>query len=175
MPAGNTGLTLQGSNFAEFDALLRAAYDQYKIGFDRILISATDVLDTFGAMLGAASTANGFRIWFDADAETGRIVAGRRVTSYLNKFFNNTLDVEVHPYVPPGCIIFWSDRSPYELSGVANLLEAKVRQDYYQIQWPWRSRRYEYGVYVDEVFPCYFTPAFAAIINKNPSTGTFVF
>jgi hypothetical protein len=71
--------------------------------------------------------------------------------------------------------LFWSDKSPYELSGVANLLEAKVRQDYYQIQWPWRSRRYEYGVYVDEVFPCYFTPAFAAIINKNPATGSMVF
>jgi hypothetical protein len=175
MPTANTGLTIDGSNFAEIDAVLRAAYDQYKIGFDRILISATDVLDTFGAMLGQASSSNGFRIWFDADAETGRIVAGRRVTSYLNKFFNNTLDVEVHPYIPPGCILFWSDRSPYELSGVANLLEARVRQDYYQIQWPWRSRRYEYGVYADEVFSCYFTPAFAAIINKNPVSGTFVF
>ena len=163
------------SNFAEIDAVLRAAYDQYKIGFDRILISAADVLDSFGAMLGQASTANGFRMFFDADAETGRIVAGRRVTSYLNKFFNNTLDVVVHPYLPPGTILFWSDRSPYELSGVANLLEAKVRQDYYQIQWPWKSRRYEYGVYCDEVFPCYFTPAFAVITNKNPTTGSFSF
>ncbi len=176
MAAGNTGLTLQGTNFAEIDAVLRAAYDQYKIGYDRILISATDVLDTFGAMLAQSGSAgNGFRMLFDADEETGRIVAGRRVTSYLNKFFNNTLDVEVHPYVPPGCILFWSDRSPYELSGVANLLEAKVRQDYYQIQWPWKSRRYEYGVYVDEVFPIYFTPAFGCIINKNPTTGSFSF
>jgi hypothetical protein len=175
MPAGNTGLTLQGSNIAEIDAVLRAAYDQYKIGFDRILISATDVLDTFGAMLGTGSNNNAFRLLFDADAETGRIVAGRRVTSYLNKFFNNTLDVEVHPYIPPGTVLFWSDRSPYELSGVANLLEARVRQDYYQIQWPWKSRRYEYGVYADEVFSCYFTPAFACIVNKNPVTGTMVF
>jgi len=175
MAAGNTGLTLQGSNFVEIDSVLRAAYDQYKIGFDRILISATDVLNTFGAMLGTSSNNNAFRLLFDADQETGRIVAGRRVTSYLNKFFNNTLDVEVHPYIPPGCILFWSDRSPYELSGVANLLEARVRQDYYQIQWPWKSRRYEYGVYCDEVFSCYFTPAFAAIINVNPTTGSFSF
>jgi hypothetical protein len=175
MPAGNTGLTLQGSNFVEIDNVLRAAYDQYKIGFDRILISTQDVLNTFGAMLGAGSAANGFRLMFDAEKETGRIIAGRRVTSYLNKFFNNTLDVEVHPFVPPGTIIFWSDRSPYELSGVANLLEAHVRQDYYQIQWPWRSRRYEYGVYCDEVFSCYFTPAFGVITNVNPTTGSFTF
>ncbi len=175
MASGNTGLTLQGSNFLEFDRILQAAYDQYKIGFDRILVSSQDAIDAFGAMLAQASTANGFRIWFDADAETGRIVAGRRVTSYHNKIFGNTLDVEIHPFVPPGTIIFWSDRSPYELSGVANLLEARVRQDYYQIQWPWQTRRYEYGVYVDETFPMYFTPSFAILTNKNPTSGTFVF
>ena len=88
---------------------------------------------------------------------------------------NNTLDVEVHPYLPPGTIVFWSEKIPYELSGVQNLLEARVRQDYYQIQWPWRTRRYEYGVYVDEVFSCYYTPAFAVISNKNPQAGTLVF
>lgn len=174
-PTGNTGLTITGSTIVEFDALLRAAYDQYKIGFDRILMSSADMLDTFGAMLNQGSAANIYRILFDADQETGRIVAGRKVTSYMNKFFNNTLDVEVHPYLPPGTIIFWSDRSPYELSGIQNILEARVRQDYYQIQWPWKSRRYEYGVYVDEVFSLYFTPAFAIITNKNPVSGTFIY
>jgi hypothetical protein len=175
LASGNTGLTVVGSNINEFDALLRAAYDQYKLGFARILMSSVDMLDTFGAMLSQGSAANIFRIMFDADAETGRIVAGRKVTSYHNKFFGNTLDVEVHPWLPPGTIVFWSDQSPYELSGVGNILEAVVRQDYYQIQWPWKSRRYEYGVYVDEVFSMYFSPAFAVITNKNPATGTFVF
>jgi hypothetical protein len=175
MASGNTGLTLSGSTITEFDLVFQAAYDQYKLGFDRILISAADMIDTFGAMLNQASAANLYRIWFDADESTGRIIAGRKVTSYMNKFMNNTLDVEVHPQLPPGTIIFWSDRVPYELSGLANILEAKVRQDYYQIQWPWRSRRIEYGVYVDESFPVYFAPAFAAITNKNPSSGTFVF
>lgn len=175
MATGNAGLTITGSNIAEFDAVLRAAYEQYKVGFDRVLISAADMIDTFGAMLNQSSAANIYRIMFDADETNGRIVAGRKVTSYLNKFMNNTLDIEVHPYLPPGTIIFWSDRSPYELSGVGNLLEARVRQDYYQIQWPWRARRYEYGVYVDEVFSIYFSPAFAVITNKNPSTGSMVY
>lgn len=173
--AGNKSLSLSGSNFGEIDVFLQAAYDQYKIGYDRILMSSADVGSTFGAMLGQASSATPFRTWFDADAETGRIVAGRRVTAYLNKYFNNTLDVEIHPFVPQGTMLFWSDRSPYELSGVSNLLEAKIRQDYYQIQWPWRSRRYEYGVYSDEVFSMYFSPAFGMITNLNPSSGTMVF
>jgi len=173
MPNGNTGLTISGININEFDAVLQAAFEQYKVGFDRIMMSATDMIDSFGQMLNQASAANIFRMLFESS--DGQIRAGQKVTSYLNKFMNNTLEVEVHPWLTPGTIIFWSDRTPYEVSNIANLLEAKVRQDYYQIQWPWTSRRYEYGVYVDETFPMYFTPAFAAIINKNPSSGNSVF
>lgn len=175
MHNANTGLTIQGSNFAEIDVLLQAAYDQYKIGYDRMLISSADSIDTWGAMLGQSASNSNYRILFDADQETGRIVAGRRVTAYFNKVMGNTLEVEIHPYMPPGTIMFWSDQSPYELSGVANLIEAMVRQDYYQIQWPWRSRRYEFGIYVDEVFPVNFCPGFALITNKNPTTGTLVY
>lgn len=175
MSNGNTGLTINGSSINEIDAVLKAGYEQYKIGYDRILISGADMIDTFGAMLNSSAASNTFRILFDADQVNGRIVAGRKVTSYMNKFFNNTLDVEVHPYLPPGTIVLWSDRIPYELSNVANIMEARVRQDYYQIQWPWKTRRYEYGVYVDEVFAMYYSPAFAVIRNKNPSTGSMVF
>lgn len=175
MASGNTGLTITGSTIYEFDEVLRAAYDQYKLGYNRILISSADMIDTFGAMLNTSSAANIFRILFNAEQETGRIVAGRKVTSYMNKFLNNTLDVEVHPNIPPGTIVFWSDRVPYELAGIPNILEARVRQDYYQIQWPWKARRYEYGVYCDEVFSMYYTPAFAIITNKNPATGNFAF
>ena len=171
MGNANTGLTIQGSDISEFDTVFQTAWEQYKLGYDRIVMSATDMKNTFGAML-HQSSANNYRILFDADEATGRIVAGRKVTSYMNKFTNKTLDVETHPFLPPGTILFYSDRMPYEVSGVGNIIEAKVRQDYYQIQWPWRSRRYEYGVYVDEGFPLYFAPGFAAITNINGPAGT---
>jgi hypothetical protein len=122
-------------------------------------------------LLGSAAT-NLFRINFEADNASGRLIAGRRITSYLNKYFGNTLDIEIHPYLPPGTVIFWSDRCPYELSGVANILEVHTRMDYTQIDWPPRTRRYEYGVYVDEVFSGYFMPAFAVMSNLNSPNGT---
>jgi hypothetical protein len=175
MANGNTGLTIAGSTINEFDAVFRAAWEQYKLGYDRIMMSATDMQNTFGAMLNQASSANNYRILFDADEATGRIVAGRKVTSYMNKFTNKVLDIETHPFLPPGTILFWSDKMPYEVSGVGNIIEAKVRQGYYQIQWPWRSRRYEYGVYVDEGFPVYFAPGFAVINNVNSPAGNPVF
>jgi len=61
------------------------------------------------------------------------------------------------------------------LSGVANILEARVRQDYVQVSWPLRTRRNEYGVYVDETFALYFAPAFAILTNINQPTGTQTF
>ena len=170
--SGNTGLTVTGLNIAEFDNVLQAAYDQYKIGFDKIYCSSQDVATNVAQLTSVASTASSFRSLFDADAATGRIIAGRRVTSYLNKFYGNTLDIEIHPDLPPGTFIFWSDRSPYELSGVANILEAHVRQDYTQVDWPPRTRRYEYGVYVDETFAGFFMPAFAILNNINSPSGT---
>lgn len=168
--AGNSGLTINGANITEFDAILQAAYEQYKLGFDRILMSSADIASNLGAFLNSSSTQL-FRIMFDASASDGSLIAGRRITGYKNKFMNNTLDIDLHPWVPPGTIIFWSDRVPYEMSGVGNILEAMVRQDYYQIEWPLRTRRYEFGVYVDELFKCEFTPGFAVITNLNPASG----
>lgn len=169
--SGNTGLTVSGVNIAEFDDVLQTAYDKYKIGFNRILMSSADIVAQLAPLLGSAATQL-FRITFEADQASGRIVAGRRVTSYLNKYYGNTLDIEIHPYLPPGTIIFWSDNCPYELSGVANILEVRTRMDYTQIDWPPRTRRYEYGVYVDEVFSGYFLPAFAVLSNINSPNGT---
>lgn len=173
--SGNTGLTIEGSNIVEFDNFLRAAYDQYKIGFDRIKMASADISNFTGQMLNSGSNATPFMTVFDADQATGRIIAGRRITSYYNKFFGNELPIEVHPYMPPGTVMFWSDRVPYELSGVANILQVRTRMDYYQIQWPLVRRAYEYGVYMDEVFENNFPPAFGLMQNLNPPSGTPVY
>ena len=41
-------------------------------------------------------------------------------------------------------------------------MQIRTRQDYYQIEWPLRTRKYEYGVYADEVLQHYFPPSMAA-------------
>ena len=168
MPAANTGLTISGTNVAEFDAVFQAAYEQYKVGYDKILMSSRDV----AAMASFFAGSGPYRFNLEADKNDGRIVAGRRITAYHNKWFSKDIDIEIHPWVPQGTVIFWSNRSPYELAGVGNILEAMVRQDYYQISWALRTRRYEFGVYVDEMFVNYFTPGFGVIRNLNLTAGT---
>ena len=75
------------------------------------------------------------------------------------------MKVEVHPDMPGGMIVFYSDGVPYPLSGVGNILQIKSRREYYQVEWPLRTRRYEYGVYADELLQNYFPPAFGVLKN----------
>jgi hypothetical protein len=113
----------------------------------------------------------------NAGQENGdrRIIMGESVNTVNNKITGKKLPIEVLPNLPPGTILFWSDRCPYPMSGVANILEVRTRQDYVEVKWPLRTRRNEYGVYVDETFAGYFMPAFSVITNLNPPTGTQTF
>ena len=54
---------------------------------------------------------------------------------------------------------------PDPLSNVKNLLQMKMRRDYYQIEWPLTTRKYQYGVYQDGVLQHYFPPAIGIITN----------
>ena len=76
------------------------------------------------------------------------------VGSYLNKYTmsgGQLVQIMLHPNVPPGTVVFFSRTIPYPLSNVANILQMKMRQDYYQLEWPIQSRQYQYGVYADGV------------------------
>ena len=88
--------------------------------------------------------------------------------SYFNPFSmsgGSEIEVMLHPNVPAGTIIFITKEIPYPLSNVQNVLQMKLRRDYYQIEWPLRTRRYEYGVYFDGTLQNYFPPAFGMITN----------
>ncbi|MGH6851727.1 MAG: hypothetical protein ACREDJ_00710, partial [Methylocella sp.] len=70
-----------------------------------------------------------------------------------------------HPNMPAGTILMTTKMLPYPLAGVGNVVQIRTRQDYYQIEWPLVTRKYEYGVYADEVLQNYFPPSLALITN----------
>ena len=94
------------------------------------------------------------------------LIGGVMVASYLNRFSmmgGNILKVCIHPNMPPGTILFTTKKLPYPVSNVGNVYQVRTRQEYYQIEWPLRSRKYEYGVYADEVLQHYFPPSLGVI------------
>ncbi|HUZ32909.1 MAG TPA: hypothetical protein VMV19_12525, partial [Xanthobacteraceae bacterium] len=161
-----TGSTLTGDGaggIVEIDAGLKNRWDNYRLSPDTMWVSS-QVANNLSAKILAGGTNAAQRFVFDA--EQGALGGGVMVRTYLNKFSMagpKTLDIRVHPNMPAGTILMTSKTLPYPLSNVGNVMQLRTRQDYYQIEWPPRARRYETGVYADEVLQHYFPPSMAVI------------
>ena len=149
----------------EIDAALKSFWDNYKLSPDIMWVSSQEMKNIRKKALNG-STSNAQRFVFNTD-QKGMIV-GTGVKSYTNPFCMGPaqeIEIKLHPYLPAGTILFTSKRIPYKMPNVANPLQLMLRRDYYQIEYPLRTRKYEYGVYADGVLQCYFPPAFGTITN----------
>lgn len=158
-----TKLTSDGAGGVnEIDAAFASFWNQYRLSPSEIYVSAQQLLDINTLIIknGGAPL-----IRYGLDANGATITAGTVVGQYLNKITGTLVKITVHPNMPAGTIMFYSDGVPYPLSNVGNVVQKKLRRDYYQIEWPLRSRKYEYGVYFDGVLQNYFPPAFGVITN----------
>ena len=77
----------------------------------------------------------------------------------------------VHPNLPAGTVFFYTAELPYAVANVTAVARMLMRQDYYSLEWPLKTRKYEYGVYADGVLQ-HFAPFSMGIItnigNGNP-------
>jgi hypothetical protein len=159
-------ITADGAGgIVEIDAALKDRWDNYKLTPDTIWISSDLALKISQKIL--QGNANGaYRIV--VNMEQGMMVGGVMVATYLNRFSMagaNVVKIRIHPNMPQGMILMTSNSIPYPVSGVGNVMQIRTRQEYYQIEWPLRTRKYEYGVYADEVLQHYFPPAMSVIAN----------
>jgi len=149
----------------EFDTALKSFWDNFRLSPTAIYVSSQEMLNLHKKILqGGVNTAT--RFVFSADQ--GAVLGGMMVRSYLNKFSLSgavEIPIKLHPNMPPGTVLFFSKTLPYPLSNVPNTIQIRTRSEYYQIEWPLRARRYEYGVYADEVLQNYAPFAFGAITN----------
>lgn len=160
------GLTTDNAGgVVEIDVALKSFWDNYRLTPDTIWVSSQEALSISQKIL-ASNSSGAYRIV--VNMEQGMIAGGVMVATYLNRFSMsgaNVLKVRIHPNMPAGTILFTSNRIPYPLSGVGNVMQVRTRQEYYQIEWPLRTRKYEYGVYADEVLQHYFPPSMGVIAN----------
>jgi hypothetical protein len=159
-------LTADGSGgVIEIDTVLKSMWDNYRLSPDSMWVSSQEALNISRKILsGSQNSAQRFVFETAQDMVGGGIM----VRTYLNRFSmqgGSVIDIKVHPNMPAGTVLFTTNVLPYPLSGVGNVMQIRTRQDYYQIEWPLRTRKYEYGVYADEVLQNYFPPSLALITN----------
>lgn len=167
MPAGTagvgTGLTPDGAGgIAEFEMAFAYFFNRYRLSPTKIFCSAQEKINITRKII-----ANGGAplIRFNTDAANpGMIAAGTAVTTYLNKVTGTNVELVVHPNMPAGTLLFYTDALPYELSGIDTVARMLMRQEIYQLEWPLVDRSYQYGVYGDGVLQ-HFAPFSLGVIT----------
>ena len=146
-----TGLTSDGAGgVSEFEAAFAAFYNKYRLSPSVIYLNSQELVNLTKKIIGNGG-APLLRLMSEANAAAGNVVAGTKVGSYLNKITGDIIPVVVHPNMPAGTIFFFTETLPYPLSGIGETVRMLMRQDYYQLEWPLKTRKYEYGVYADGV------------------------
>ena len=169
LATNNSGLTATGSgSIVEIDTMLRQMWDTYQLSPTVIYCNSQEIQNitnkvmavTGGSLLNINRAAN----------EPHMVVAGGVIAGYFNPFMPNggaLIPVLIHPKVPPGTLLSYCEQLPayYQNNEVSNVAEIKTRQDYYQIDWPIRTRMYETGVYSENVLAVYCPFAVGVITN----------
>jgi hypothetical protein len=161
-----TALTSDGAGgISDFELAFATFYNRYRLSPTRIFVSAQECINITKKII-ANGGAPLLRFTLDAKSiADGKISAGVVIGSYLNKVMNVEIPIQVHPLLPPGTILFYTDALPYPMNGVADVVRKKLRRDYYQMEWPLKSRKYEYGVYADGVLQHYAPFSLGVITN----------
>lgn len=150
----------------EFDAALKHFWDVWRLSPTKIYVSSQEATNISKKILGNPAGSGAQRFVFTADQSS--IGGGVMVTSYRNKYSMNgavEIPIVIHPNMPAGTVLFFTNKLPYPLSNVGNVCQVRTRREYYQIEWPLRSRKYEYGVYCDQVLQHYAPFALGVITN----------
>ncbi len=170
MASGSAGIGTpltsdSAGGIVEIDTALKSMWDNYRLSPDTMWVNSQEALNISKKILSGSQTA-AQRFVFESSQDL--VGGGIMVRTYLNRFSmqgGSVIDIKVHPNLPAGTILMTTKMLPYPLAGVGNVVQIRTRQDYYQIEWPLRTRKYEYGVYADEVLQNYFPPSLALITN----------
>lgn len=167
-----TPLTSGGrGNIVEIDTMLRSMWENFRLGVTVIYVSSQELTNITNKVMSAAS---GTILRYNSDNGSGnepyRINANGVITNYYNPYLpggGRMIPIMIHPNLPAGTLFGWCEELPiyYQNNEVQNVAEMHMRRDYYQIDWPLRSRQYEMGVYAEGVLANYFPSAMAIITN----------
>jgi hypothetical protein len=157
-------LTVDGAGgVEEFEDAFRYFYDRYRLSPTQIYVSSQELVNLSKKIIGNNGNTL-LRVFVDKQDPT-RITAGTVVGQYLNKVTGTTIPITVHPNLPAGTVLMITENLPYALSNISNVMQMKMRRDYYNIEWPIKSRSYEYGVYADGVLQHYAPFSMGVITN----------
>lgn len=167
LPTGTAGvgttLTASGrGTITQIDNALVTFYKSWRFNPDQMILSmddynniATKIINNGGAPLARIVQ----------EASGGKPVdAGILTFTYVSPN-GQRIRMRVHPFMPQGTILLFSTLLPYAGAGIGSVMQVKCRRDWYATEWPLRTRKWEYGVYADQVLQHFAPFSMAKITN----------
>ncbi len=150
-PGTGTSLTSDGAGgVQEINDALQNMYDVSRMGPTDLLVSSAGIRTINKLCIGNGG-APLFRFVMDDKGGVAGLAAGATIGSYLNPVTNQLIRVRVHPNMTKGTMLGYAKTCPWPLGDNGNIFQVKTRKEYYSTQWALRTRKYEYGCYVDEL------------------------
>ena len=165
------GLTASGrGTIVEIDNMLQSMWDNWQVSPSVIYVNSQELKNITNKALSGASSSPLLQIYTPPGEGYGGLVAGGVVGWYFNPFAMNggiRIPIAIHPTLPAGTILGWCEQLPmqYQSNNIPNVAEVKVRKDYYQLDYPLRTRAQEFGVYAEETLAVYAPFAMGVISN----------
>ena len=168
-----TGTVLTSSGrgtINEIDDMLQAMWDTNQVSPDVIYVSSQELKNITNKALAGPGTSPLLQVFTPPEQGYPGLMAGGVIGFYFNPFAMNggiRIPIMLHPSLPAGTILAWADNLPaqYQSNNVPRCAEVKVRRDYYQLDFPIRTRAQEFGVYAEEVLAVYAPFAIGVITN----------
>jgi hypothetical protein len=166
-----TALTASGrGTITEIDDMLQTMWDNNQVSPDVIYVNSQELKNITNKALAGPGTSPLLQVFTPPEQGYPGLMAGGVIGFYFNPFTMGggmRIPVMIHPSLPPGTILAWADNLPaqYQNNNVPRTAEVKVRRDYYQLDFPIRTRAQEFGVYAEEVLAVYAPFAMGVITN----------
>lgn len=172
-----TVLTSSGKGTCnEVDNLLYQMWNTYQVSPTVLYCNGQQLKDLTSRVMTGTSGAPLLQVQVKGDDTTMnpyQLVAGGNLAFYFNPFAMGggiKIPVLIHPNLAAGTIIAYCEDLPaqYRSANVPNTAAVKTRKEYYQLQWPLRTRAREFGVYCESVLAVYAPFAIGMITNIAP-------
>jgi hypothetical protein len=149
-----------GGGVAQISAALANRWDAVKTSTYDIWMGYQARLDTTSRVVGAGVANQNMRINVTSGPGQTDIQAGTIVGGIYNPITGELNRLRTHPNMPGGMILgIARGPLPYANNNIPNVWQVRTRQEYYSVEWPRVSRKYQLGVYADEVLQGYYPPA----------------
>lgn len=145
---GDTFTVNAAGTFDELDAVFLQMWEASRLGPTEIMVNARTRVAMSKAVMAAGGGTPFIQVTVNVN-ESG-IRTGIQVDSVLNPYTGQFIPFVTHPFMPRGMAVGTTWKIPYPIRGIRNVWEIETRQEYYSIKWPYRTRKDEFGVYVDE-------------------------